>query len=125
MVERGFQHPDRIVGSREVVVKELRHPPKPGARARLFLFGVCGPSRTADFEWMFTDAFTVIPAAGLAEQGLGTDTLRWPLRQVTDTDRALSLHVLKANASAAALYEREGLRVVSSEQTRWLMRTQA
>ena len=58
-------------------------------------------------------------------KGLGTDILRWLLRRAADTGRALSLHVLSVNVRAAALYEREGLRVVGSEQTRLLMRTEA
>lgn len=57
-------------------------------------------------------------------QGLGTDIFRSLLERAVDTGRPLSLHVLKANPRAAALYEREGLRAVSADQIRVLMRTQ-
>ena len=56
-------------------------------------------------------------------QGLGTDILRSLLRHATDAGKPLSLHVLKTNPRAAALYEREGLRVVGSEEAKLLMRT--
>lgn len=56
-------------------------------------------------------------------RGLGTDIVRSLLKRAADTARPLSLHVLKANPRAAALYEREGLRVVSADQIRVLMRT--
>jgi GNAT superfamily N-acetyltransferase len=55
--------------------------------------------------------------------GLGTDIVRGLLKRAADTGRPLSLHVLKANTRAAALYEREGLRVVRADQIRALMRT--
>ena len=56
-------------------------------------------------------------------RGLGTAILRSLLRRAADASKPLSLHVLKANPRAAALYEREGLRVVGSEEVRLLMRT--
>ncbi len=55
-------------------------------------------------------------------RGIGTDILRWLLRRAAGTDRALSLHVLRINTRATALYEREGLRVIATEETRLLMR---
>ncbi len=55
-------------------------------------------------------------------QGLGTDIVRWLLKRAADTGRPLSLHVLRANPRAAALYEREGLRTVETDQIRLLMR---
>jgi len=56
-------------------------------------------------------------------RGLGTDILRWLLRRAHETGRPLSLAVLKTNPRAAALYEREGLRVVGSEPAKLLMRS--
>lgn len=56
-------------------------------------------------------------------RGLGTDILRWLLRRAHETHRPLSLHVLKTNPRAVALYEREGLRVVGSEPAKLLMRS--
>jgi GNAT superfamily N-acetyltransferase len=56
-------------------------------------------------------------------QGLGTDIVRSLLRRAADTGRPLSLHVLKANPRAAALYEREGLKTVTADEIRVLMRT--
>lgn len=56
-------------------------------------------------------------------RGLGTDILRSLLRRAADAGKPLSLHVLKTNPRAAALYEREGLRVVGCEETKLLMRT--
>lgn len=56
--------------------------------------------------------------------GLGTDILRYLLRRARQTQRPLTLHVLRANPRAAALYEREGLRVVDSEPVRLLMRSE-
>ena len=56
-------------------------------------------------------------------RGLGTAILRRLLQRARETHRPLSLHVLRTNARAAALYEREGLRVVDSEPDRMLMRT--
>jgi GNAT superfamily N-acetyltransferase len=56
-------------------------------------------------------------------RGLGTDIVRWLLRRARETQRPLALHVLKANRRAAALYEREGLRVVGAEPVRLLMRS--
>ncbi len=55
-------------------------------------------------------------------QGLGTDILRRLLRRAADSDRALSLHVLRVNTRALVFYEREGLRVIGEEPTRLLMR---
>jgi GNAT superfamily N-acetyltransferase len=57
-------------------------------------------------------------------KGLGTEILRWLLRQAADSGRRLSLHVLRANRRAAALYEREGLRVVGSDQVKLRMRSE-
>jgi len=57
-------------------------------------------------------------------QGLGTSIVRTLLKRAADTGRPLSLHVLKANPRAAALYEREGLRAVTADEIRVLMRTQ-
>jgi len=56
-------------------------------------------------------------------RGLGTDILRWLIRRAADAGKTLSLHVLKTNVRAAALYQREGLRVVDSEEVKLLMRT--
>jgi GNAT superfamily N-acetyltransferase len=56
-------------------------------------------------------------------KGLGTDILRWLLRQAADSGRPLRLHVLRANPRAAALYEREGLRVVGSNEVKLVMRS--
>jgi ribosomal protein S18 acetylase RimI-like enzyme len=56
-------------------------------------------------------------------RGLGTAILRRLLRRAEATRRPLSLHVLKSNPRALALYEREGLRVVDSEPTKLLMRS--
>jgi ribosomal protein S18 acetylase RimI-like enzyme len=58
-------------------------------------------------------------------RGLGTDILRCLLRRARETQRPLTLHVLRANPRAVALYEREGLRVVLSEPVRLLMRSGA
>ncbi len=57
-------------------------------------------------------------------QKLGTSIVRTLLKRAADTGRPLSLHVLKANPRAVALYEREGLRAVSADEIRVLMRTQ-
>jgi GNAT superfamily N-acetyltransferase len=56
-------------------------------------------------------------------KGLGTDILRWLLRRAHTRGRPLSLSVLKANPRAAALYEREGLRVVDAGRVKLLMRS--
>ncbi|MGH8571695.1 MAG: GNAT family N-acetyltransferase, partial [Gammaproteobacteria bacterium] len=56
-------------------------------------------------------------------QGLGSDILRALLRRAADAGKPLSLHVLKTNPRAAALYHRHGLRVVASEEAKLLMRT--
>jgi ribosomal protein S18 acetylase RimI-like enzyme len=58
-------------------------------------------------------------------QGLGTDIVRGLLRRAADTGRPLSLHVLKANPRAAALYAREGLKAVGADDVRVLMRTES
>jgi len=55
-------------------------------------------------------------------KGLGTDILRWLLRRAHETHRTLGLSVLNANPRAAALYEREGLRVVGSGPAKLQMR---
>ena len=55
--------------------------------------------------------------------GLGTDIIRWLLREAAGSGRRLSLHVLRANHRAAALYAREGLRVVGSDDFKLLMRS--
>ncbi len=55
-------------------------------------------------------------------RGLGTEIVRSLVKRAADTGRSLSLHVLKANPRAVALYEREGLRAVSADQIRVLMR---
>ncbi len=57
-------------------------------------------------------------------QGLGTDIVRGLLKRAAETGRPLSLHVLRANPRAAALYQREGLRTVTTDQIRVLMRTE-
>jgi ribosomal protein S18 acetylase RimI-like enzyme len=56
-------------------------------------------------------------------KGIGTEILRRLLRRAAHANRALSLHVLRANPRAVALYAREGLRVVREEETRFLMRS--
>jgi ribosomal protein S18 acetylase RimI-like enzyme len=58
-------------------------------------------------------------------RGLGTDILRCLLRRARETHLPLTLHVLRANPRAVALYERVGLRVVGSEPVRLLMRSGA
>lgn len=55
-------------------------------------------------------------------RGLGTDIVRSLLKRAADSGRSLSLHVLRANPRAAALYEREGLRAVNADDIRVLMR---
>jgi GNAT superfamily N-acetyltransferase len=58
-------------------------------------------------------------------RGLGTDILRWLLALAAGTGRSLTLQVLRANPRAAALYEREGLRVISRDQIRLVMSAEA
>jgi GNAT superfamily N-acetyltransferase len=57
------------------------------------------------------------------DKGLGTDIVRWLLQRVAHAGKTLRVHVLRANPRAAALYEREGLRVVGSDQLRLVMRS--
>ncbi len=56
-------------------------------------------------------------------RGLGTAMVRALIRYAHGTGRALSLHVLKANPRAQALYEREGLRIVEADDAKLRMRT--
>jgi ribosomal protein S18 acetylase RimI-like enzyme len=58
-------------------------------------------------------------------RGIGTEILRWLLAQAANAGRALKLQVLRANPRAVALYERQGLRVVSRDQIRLVMRAEA
>jgi GNAT superfamily N-acetyltransferase len=58
-------------------------------------------------------------------RGLGTDILRYLLRRAREMHLPLTLHVLRANPRAVALYERVGLRVVGSEPVRLLTRSGA
>jgi GNAT superfamily N-acetyltransferase len=70
---------------------------------------------------VFLDLLELLPA--WQGKGLGTDILRWLLRRAADSGRPLRLHVLRANPRAAALYEREGLRVVASNEVKLVMRS--
>jgi GNAT superfamily N-acetyltransferase len=70
---------------------------------------------------LFLGLVELLPA--WQNKGLGTDILRWLPRRAHETRRTLGLSVLKTNPRAAALYEREGLRVVSSEPAKLQMRS--
>jgi GNAT superfamily N-acetyltransferase len=72
---------------------------------------------------LFLGLLELLPA--WQNRGVGTDILRWLLRQASDMGKPLSLQVLRANAGAASLYEREGLRVIDSDEIRLWMRTVA
>ena len=56
-------------------------------------------------------------------RGLGTDILRWLLRRAADAGKVVSLHVLRTNPRAVALYEREGLCMVNADDARLVMRS--
>jgi ribosomal protein S18 acetylase RimI-like enzyme len=59
---------------------------------------------------------------GYQGQGLGTTIIRGLRQKAHRQGRALSLHVLKANPRAHALYERLGFSVVEERQERYVMR---
>lgn len=54
-------------------------------------------------------------------QGLGTRIIRDLLQEVHGAGKALTLHVLKANPRARALYERLGFTVVEEREERYVM----
>jgi GNAT superfamily N-acetyltransferase len=72
---------------------------------------------------LFLGLLELLPA--WQNKGVGTDILRWLLRQASEMGKSLSLQVLRVNAGAASLYEREGLRIIGSDEIRLWMRTVA
>ena len=72
-------------------------------------------------EELYVRRIELLPAS--QGMGLGTSILSLLLRRAHASGRPISLHVLKSNTRAAQLYERVGLRVVSSDSVKLAMRS--
>jgi ribosomal protein S18 acetylase RimI-like enzyme len=72
---------------------------------------------------LYLDLIELVPT--WQGKGLGTGIVRWLLRRAEESQRTLTLHVLRSNPRALAFYEREGLRVVNTEPSRLLLRSRS
>jgi ribosomal protein S18 acetylase RimI-like enzyme len=79
-----------------------------------------GVVKTEDRDGPFLGLIEILPRyQGL---GLGTRIIRDLLEQAHGRGEALTLHVLKANPRARALYERLGFHVIEEREVRYVMR---